>query len=313
MADGRPLGQLTVDVIHASDTRPARLRFAVESGERVARLQAERQKLHSRVTEALAGNGPSGGLLLAGGEAFEVARFGRLAAPDYYAIQTPALGLLAFSDVLSVRWIPEGLRVTRVDGKTVTENARNLTPARTLVRLVPLGNASVDRRSIDFEGPFRFVVLDPQSKQPRQIRIRDASQIREITVSPKPAPLVGGPIPVQFDANGQQAFSEALVSDAKKAAANLRSKAQRLDLTDAKLREDVERMGSAGPCTKSQEDGALERGDIALSEYYVCAQYRKESQALLATNGEITPESTPLVFLGRVARAPWFDFGGVLR
>jgi hypothetical protein len=312
-ADGRPLGQLTVDVIHAVDSTPARLEFAVESGERVARLQAKRTELHARITEALAGNGPSGGVLLAGGEAFEVARFGRLAGPDYYAIQSPRLGLLPFSDFLSVRWIPQGLRVTRPDGIVLTETGRNLTPGRTLVRLVPAGKANVEAAPPNFKAPFRFVVVDRKSKQPRQIRVRDVSQIQEISVSPKPALLAGGPIHVRFDANGQQAFGEALVNDAQKAAGKLRSNPHRLDLTDAKLREDVERMGSAGACAKSQEDGALERGDIALSEYYVCAQYRKESKALLATDGEVTPESTPLVFLGRAARAPWFDFGGVLR
>ena len=39
----------------------------------------------------------------------------------------------------------------------------------------------------------------------------------------------------------------------------------------------------------------------------------KEAQALLANDGSISPEKTPLVFLGRAARAPWFDFGGILR
>jgi hypothetical protein len=312
-ADGRLLGQLNVDIIHALDSAPARLKFAVQSGEKAARLQAERKELHARVTEALGGNGPSGGVLLSGGEAFEVARFGRLAGPDYYAIQTPRLGLLPFSALLSVRWIPQGLRVTRLDGKVLTETGRNLTPGRTLVRLVPVGKANVETAPPNFEAPFRFVALDRQSKQPRQIRVRDMRQIQEISVSPKPAPLASGPIRVRLDANGQEAFSEALVNDAQKAAGKLRSNPQRLDLTDAKLREDVERMGSAGACARSQEDGALERGDIALSEYYACAQYRKESRALLATNGEVTPRSTPLVFLGRAARAPWFDFGGVLR
>jgi hypothetical protein len=312
-ADGRPLGQLTVDVTHPEDAQPARLRFSVESGERVARVQAELQALHARVTQALAANGPTGGLLLAGGEAFEISRFGRLAGPDYYAIQTPGLGLLPFSEFLSVRWTPQGLRVTRLDGKVVTETGRNLTPARTLVRVVPVGKATVETVPLSFEAPFRFVALDAQSKQPRQIRVRDASRIQEITVSPKPPPFVAGPISVQFDDNGQRAFSEALVRDARKTAAQLESTPARIDLHDAKLREDVERMGRAGHCAKSQEDGALERGDIALSEYYVCAQYRKESQALLANDGEITPERTPLVFLGRAARAPWFDFGGVLR
>jgi hypothetical protein len=79
------------------------------------------------------------------------------------------------------------------------------------------------------------------------------------------------------------------------------------------MRDEVERMGRNGPCRKSQSDAALKNGDLSLSEFYVCAQYRKESKVLIANDGAISPTKTPLVFLGRAARAPWFDFSGVLR
>jgi hypothetical protein len=79
------------------------------------------------------------------------------------------------------------------------------------------------------------------------------------------------------------------------------------------VRDEVQRMGRNGPCSKSQSDAALKSGDLSLTEFYVCAQYRKESKELLGNDGTISPDKTPLVFLGRAARAPWFDFNGVLR
>jgi hypothetical protein len=54
-------------------------------------------------------------------------------------------------------------------------------------------------------------------------------------------------------------------------------------------------------------------GDIAYSEYLVCAEYRQEADAVKATGGELSPDKTPLLFMGRAARAPWYDFNGVLR
>ena len=57
----------------------------------------------------------------------------------------------------------------------------------------------------------------------------------------------------------------------------------------------------------------LPAGDVSVTEYYVCAEYRRESDTLLQNGGEVTPDKTPLVFLGRAARAPWYNFDGVLR
>jgi hypothetical protein len=57
----------------------------------------------------------------------------------------------------------------------------------------------------------------------------------------------------------------------------------------------------------------LRTGDVSLSEYLVCAQYRQEAETIKGNGGELTPDKTPLLFLGRAARAPWYDFNGVLR
>jgi hypothetical protein len=263
--------------------------------------------------QALQGNGPAGNVLLASGEAFEAARFGRLAGPDYYAIQIPGRDPIPLAETLSVRWNDDGLRVTMRDGSVVAESGPAAVPARSLVRLVPSGSDSVELGTMSFEAPFRFVTSDARSRQPRQVRVRNLAQLLEITVSPRPATLRPVPLSVRADAREQAAFNRTLVSDATRAAKKLNVPRQQVDLTDARVREEVERMGRNGPCSRSQSDLALQTGDLSLSEYYVCAQYRKEAKLLLGNDGVISAEKTPLVFLGRAARAPWFDFGGVLR
>lgn len=312
-ADGATLASLEVDVVHAAEFDPGRLRFAAETGERIQRMAALRRIQHAQVMQVLHENGPSGYVLLASGEAFGAARFGRLSGPDYYAIQVPGRYLIPLVDTLSVRWTDAGVRIVMRDGSVVTDTGKEVTPARSLVRLVPSGNDSVDVSGMTFDAPFRFVTLDTKSRQPRQVRLRDVAQILEITVSPQAPALRAGALRARPSARDQAAFSQTLVTDAKRTAKTLKAAPLPLDVGDARIRADLERMGRNGPCRRSQSDAALQQGDLSLSEFYVCAQYRKESKALLANDGAISTDKTPLVFLGQVARAPWFDFGGVLR
>jgi hypothetical protein len=312
-ADGAAVARLEIDVVHAAEFQPAQLRFAAESGERMQRLAAQRRAQYSRVVQALEGNGPAGNVLLATGEAFDVTRFGRLSGPDYYAIRVAGRDPISLAETLSVRWNAEGLRVALRDGSVVTESGAAGTPARSLVRLVPSDGDSVEVVSMSFEAPFRFVTPEARSKLHRQVRVRNVSQLLEITVSPRPPAMAAVPLAARADPKEQAAFNRTLVSDATKAAKKLNVAPQRVDLTDERVREEVERMGRNGPCSRSQSDVALKTGDLSLSEFYVCAQYRKEAKLLLGNDGVISAEKTPLVFLGRAARAPWFDFGGVLR
>jgi hypothetical protein len=312
-SDGATLAGLEVDVVHAAEFQPGRLRFAAETGERIQRMAALRRIQHAQVMQTLRENGPSGSVLLTSGEAFDAARFGRLSAPDYYAVQVPGRYLIPLADTLSVRWTGEDVRIVMRDGSVVTDTGKEVAPARSLVRLVPSGNDSVDVAGMTFDAPFRFVTLDGKARQPRQVRLRDVAQILEITVSPRAPALRAGALSVRPNARDQAAFNLGLVNDAKRAAKTLKVEPPPIDVTDARMRADLQRMGRNGPCSRSQSDAALQRGDLSLSEFYVCAQYRRESKALLANDGAISTEKTPLVFLGQAARAPWFDFGGVLR
>jgi hypothetical protein len=312
-AKGETIARVEVDVVHAAEAEPARLRFAAETGERVRRNEVQRLAQQARVQQTLSGNGPAGHILLASGEAFDALRFGRLSAPDYYAIQLPQRDPIGLTELLSVRWTSEGIRVVLRDGSVITESGKAVVPARSLVRLVPSESDAPDMDAMSYEAPFRFVTLDPKSKQPRQVRVRDIAQLLEISVSPKAPALRAGPVPVRADPKEQAAFSQALVKEATRASKNLKAGPEPINLADASARDEIERMGRMGPCSRSQSDVALRSGDLSLSEFYVCAQYRKEAKLLLASNGAVSPEKTPLVYLGRAARAPWFDFGGVLR
>jgi hypothetical protein len=63
----------------------AGLEFSVETGESLQRALNLQRARYTQVAEVLSGNGPAGGLVLTSGESFDVARFGRLSGPDYYA------------------------------------------------------------------------------------------------------------------------------------------------------------------------------------------------------------------------------------
>jgi hypothetical protein len=312
-ADGATLAGLEVDVVHAAEFQAGQLRFAAENGERIQRMEALRRIQHAQVTQTLRENGPSGNVLLASGEAFDAARFGRLSGPDYYAIQVPGRYLIPLVDTLSVRWSGESVRIVMRDGSVVTDTGKEVAATRSLVRLVPSGSDTVEAASMSFDSPFRFVTLDGKSRQPRQVRLRDVAQLLEITVSPRPPALHPGALSARPNAKERAAFTRTLVNDAKRTQKMLKVALPPLDVTDTRIRADLERMGRNGPCSRSQSDAALQRGDLTLSEFYVCAQYRKESKTLLDNDGIISTDKTPLVFLGQAARAPWFDFGGVLR
>jgi hypothetical protein len=85
------------------------------------------------------------------------------------------------------------------DGSVVTEPGPNLTAAKTLVRVIPGRDQSVEIVAPTFDVPFRFVAVNTKSKHLRQIRLRDTAQILEITVSPKPPRHAAGPLDTRFD------------------------------------------------------------------------------------------------------------------
>ena len=84
-ASGQVLAQLGVNVTHGSSGHMAGLEFSVETGESLQRALNLQRARYTQVAEVLSGNGPAGGLVLTSGESFDVARFGRLSGPDYYA------------------------------------------------------------------------------------------------------------------------------------------------------------------------------------------------------------------------------------
>jgi hypothetical protein len=285
----------------------------VETGDRVREAQAAQVSRYRQVLYALDGNGPSGDVLLASGEVLEVARFGRLSGPDVYAVQLPEHGLIAFTELLSVRWTEAGVRVIMRDGSVIEESGPRLTPSRTLVRLTPAADQQLLAAAPTRDAPLRFVTLDARKKQPRQVRLRNVDQLLEVTVSPRPPAYPGGPIQPRFGSKERDAFSKTLTADARKASARLGRKPARLDLDDAALRQEVEKLGRSGPCTKAQSEAGLKTGDLALTEFLVCAQYRAESALVLKNGGQLSPDKTPLLYLSRAARAPWYDFDGVMR
>jgi hypothetical protein len=188
-----------------------------------------------------------------------------------------------------------------------------MTPGNTIVRLRPTLDNQLKAEPLSAEEPFRFVYLDALSNQPRQARVRADTRILQVTISAKASRYRGGAIQTRFDKKQQETFRKTLVADARKAAANTGRPSDKLDLDDAKLRSDLDQIGRVGPCTRTQSEDRLRTGDVSLSEYLVCTQYRQEADTIKTNGGELTPDKTPLLFLGRAARAPWYDFNGILR
>lgn len=312
-ADRKALARLSVSVFHSSADQPATLQFTAESASWLARLTEERMSDYRRVVDTLSGNGVAGDVLLSTGEDFDVVRFGRLSAPDFYALKTPNHGLIWFTDLVSAKWSEQGLSVVERDGDRFVETGEGLTPGNTIVRLRPTLDNQLKAEPLTAEEPFRFVYFDAASKQPRQARVRADGRILQITISTKAARYRSGAIQTRFDKKQKEGFHKTLVADARKAAASTRRRTDQVDLNDAKMRSDLDQVGRVGPCTRTQSEDRLRTGDVSLSEYLVCAQYRQEADTIKANGGELTPDKTPLLFLGRAARAPWYDFNGVLR
>jgi hypothetical protein len=267
---------------------------------------------YRHVIDTLSGNGIGGGVLLASGESFDVIRFGRLAGPDFYALKTPNHGLIWLDDVVSVKWSPDTISIMQRNGEQIEDMAKGLAPGNTIVRLQPTANDQLKAESLTFDQPFRFVYVAPTSKQPRQVRVRKDALIVQVTVSRQPSKYRAGTIRTRFDKKEAEAFRKALVAEAHKTAANTGKKTATLNLDDARLRADLDQIGRVGPCVRTQSEDRLRVGDIAYREYLVCVEYRQEAETVKANGGELTPDKTPLLYLGKAARAPWYNFNGVL-
>lgn len=313
VADGRTIGRLAVQAFHATPEQSGMLQFTGESAAWIARLNQAQLADYRRVIDTLAGNGVSGGVLLSTGENFEAVRFGRLSGPDFYALKTPNHGLVWFEDIVSVKWTLDTITIMQRTGEQIEDTGKGLTPGTTIVRLLPTASDQLKAESLSFENPFRFVSVATNSRQPRQIRIRNDALIVQITVAGRSSKYHAGIIPTRFDKAEASAFRKALVTEARKAAANTGKKTETLNVYDPKLRADLDQLGRAGPCGRTQSEDRLRAGDIAYREYLVCVEYRQEVEAVKANGGALTPDKTPLLYLGRVARAPWYNFNGVLQ
>jgi hypothetical protein len=311
-AGGKAIARLSVQMFHSSPEQPGTLQFTGESAAWILRLNQAQLADYRRVIDTLSGNGIGGGVLLSSGESFDAIRFGRLSGPDFYALKTPNHGLIWLEDVVSVKWGPDTIRITQRSGEQIQDSGKGLAPGNTIVRLRPTANDQLKAEPLTFDQPFRFVYVDPKNKQPRQVRVRNDALIQQLTVSRQPSRYHAGMIRTRFDKKEADAFRKALVAEARKTAANTGRKTETLNLDDAKLRADLDQIGRVGSCTRTQSEDRLRVGDIAYSEYLVCVEYRQEAEAVKANGGQLTPDKTPLLYLGRVARAPWYNFNGVL-
>jgi hypothetical protein len=311
--DGKAIARLSVQVFHSSPEQPGTLQFTGESAAWMLRLNEVQLADYRRVIDTLSGNGPGGGVLLSSGESFDVVRFGRLSGPDFYALKTPNHGLIWLEDVVSVKWGTDSISIVQRDGEQIADAGKGLAPGNTIVRLRPNDNGQLKSETLTLDQPFRFVYVDPQSKQPRQVRVGADPLILQITVSRQTSKYHGGMIQTRFDKKEANAFRRSLVAEARKAAVTIGKKTETVNLEDAKLRADLDQIGRVGPCARTQSEDRLRSGDIAYSEYLVCVEYRQEAETAKSNGGELTPDKTPLLYLGRAARAPWYNFNGVLR
>ena len=311
--DGRAIARLSVQVFESSAEQPGTLQFTGESAAWMLRLNEVQLADYRRVIDTLSGNGIGGGVLLSSGESFEVVRFGRLSGPDFYALKTPNHGLIWLEDVVSVKWGTDAISIVQRDGEQIEDTGKGLAPGNTIVRLRPTDDDQLKADPLTYDQPFRFIYVDPKSKQPRQVRVRSEALILEITVSRQASKYRGGLIQTRFDKKEADAFRKSLVADARKTAASTGKKTDTLSLDDAKLRADLEQIGRVGPCARTQSEDRLRSGDIAYNEYLVCVEYRQEAETVKSNGGELTLNKTPLLYLGRAARAPWYNFNGVLR
>jgi len=310
--DAKVIARLSVQVFHSSPEQPGTLQFTGESADWIVRLNQVQLADYRRVIDVLSGNGTGGGVLLSSGQSFEAVRFGRLSGPDFYALKTPTHGLIWFEDVVSVKWGVDSISVIQRSGEQIEDTGAGLAPGNTIVRVLPTENGQLRAEPLTFDRPFSFVYIDSKSKQPRQVRVRSAALILQITVSPRSSKYRGGLIQARFDKRDADAFRKALVAQARKTALNTGKATDVVNLDDAKLRADLDRLGRVGPCVRTQSEDRLRSGDIAYGEYLVCAEQRQEAETVKSNGGVLTPDKTPLLYLGRAAHAPWYNFNGVL-
>jgi len=311
--DGRAIARLSVQVFHSSPEQPGTLQFTGESAAWMVRLNQVQLADYRRVIDALSGNGTGGGVLFSSGQSFDAVRFGRLSGPDFYALKTPNHGLIWFEDVVSVKWGTNTISIVQRSGEQIDDTGKGLAPGNTIVRVRPTENDQLKAEPLTFDQPFRFVYVDSKSKQPRQVRVRADALILQITISRQPSKYRGGMIQTRFDKKEADAFRKSLVAEARKTALNTGKKTDSVNLDDAKLRADLDQIGRVGPCVRTQSEDRLRSGDISHTEYLVCVEYRQEAETVKSNGGVLTPDKTPLLYLGRAARAPWYNFNGVLR
>ena len=311
--DGRAIARLSVQVFHSSPEQPGTLQFTGESAGWILRLSQVQIADYRRVIDALSGNGAAGGVLLSSGQSFDAVRFGRLSGPDFYALKTPNHGLIWFEDVVSVKWGADTISIVQRSGEQIEDAATGIAPGNSIVRVRPTENGQLKAEPLTPDQPFRFVYVDSKTKQPRQVRVRADALILQITVSRQSSKYRGGAIQTRFDKKEAEAFRKSLVSEARKTAINTGKAADTVNLDDARLRADLDQIGRVGPCARTQSEDRLRAGDIAYTEYLVCVEYRQEAETLKSNGGVLTPDKTPLLYLGRAARAPWYNFNGVLR
>ena len=168
--------------------------------------------------------------------------------------------------------------------------------------------------ALSFDEPFRFVYLDRRASSRVEALVRADDRILQDQRCGEAVKYRGGSIETHFDKKERDAFRKALVADARKAAANYRQArpTPSTSATQASGRTWI-RLGRTGACARTQSEDRAARGDIAYTQYLVCAEYRQEAETLKSTGGELSPDKTPLLFLGRAARATRYDFNGVLR
>jgi hypothetical protein len=177
----------------------------------------------------------------------------------------------------------------------------------------PTANDQLKAEPLTFDQPFRFVYVDAKTKQPRQVRVRADVLIQQITISRQLSMYRGGVIRIRFDKKEADAFRKSLVAEARKTALNTGKKTDTVNLDDPRVRADLDQIGRTGPCVRTQSEDRLRSGDIAYTEYLACVEYRQEAAAVKSNGGVLTPDKTPLLYLGRAARAPWYNFNGLLR
>ncbi len=260
--DGRFVARLSVQVFHSSPEQQGTLQFTGESAAWMSRLNEAQLADYRRVIDTLSGNGIGGGVLLSSGESFDVIRFGRLSGPDFYALKTPNHGLIWLEDVVSVKWGPDIISIMQRSGEQIEDTGKGLAPGNTIVRLRPTANDQLKAEPLTFDQAFRFVYVDPKSKQPRQVRVRADALIVQITVSRQPSRYRTGTIQTRFDKKQADAFRRSLVAEARKTAANSGRKTETLNLDDAKLRGDLDQIGRVGPCARTQSEDRLRAGAL---------------------------------------------------